>query len=135
MSQQTRLNNLSKTTRRFFQRLQERRWKDAEAAIKNIQRQQTNRSSKLVKGYMNALQGMLIAKRYGHASPTPFILTLDNPSLERLKELRNTFKKQSREKLNAAFDRGFFTTWYEYIEFVMDKASNNEEDKHQVKKP
>jgi hypothetical protein len=112
-------------TRIFFQCLEERRWKDAESSRKKIQNTKINKGAEWMKGYLNAFDGMLISLKKPSTRPTPFILMMEKDSLTRLEELKKTFNQESKRQLNAEFDRGFYSTWSEYIDFLLQKQLEN----------
>lgn len=126
MSRRRMLRELSRAARILFEYLEEKKWKDAEAAMKRIQNCETSRGEERVRGYINALQGMLTGLRERHSSPKPLILTIGNNSQNRLRELEKTFYRQSCKGLNADYDRGFFGAWYEYVKFLIDKSPYDE---------
>ena len=78
-----------------------------------------------MKGYINAFDGMLIALRKTHPRPKPLILTMNNASLFRLKELRKIFDEESQRRLNADFEHGFYGSWSKYVDFLLQKHSHN----------
>jgi hypothetical protein len=112
-----------KLTHGIFQRFTERRWTEATTAIETIPIYETLKGEKWISGYINALQGMLIALRYSQTSLKPFILTMESSSLKTLNALKTRFYGKSHSLLDADFDQGFYHTWYEYVNYVIKQRS------------
>jgi hypothetical protein len=66
------------------------------------------------KGYLTALNGMASALR-SENNQCVLILKM---SAENLNDLKKTFLKNSKDQLFTDFDRGFFSAWVDYLDFV-----------------
>lgn len=67
--------------------------------------------SKWRRGYINALEGMIVAS-VARTGKNAFINQIQ---AERIAKLRKIFLKQSRNVLHDDFDKGFFAAWADYI--------------------
>lgn len=96
---------------RFFQLATRRRFAEAERVLERIklkvQETEWNR------GYFEALNGILLA--YRSNDTYAFLQNLDLNNESELKKYRREFLKQSRNKIHADYDRGFFAAWADYM--------------------
>jgi hypothetical protein len=115
------LKDLVKLSRGIFRCLQERRWTDATTAMETIPMYAPLHGEEWISGYMNALQGMLVALRTSQTTQDPFILTVNTASLKTLNALKTRFYDKFHSRLDADFDQGFYHTWYEYVKFVIEQ--------------
>jgi len=70
-------------------------------------------------GLWMSLSGLLTAKkdRTQHA----FIHKIDANNKTSIKSLKRNFKKETRNKMHGSYDRGFFTGWYLFMDFLQKK--------------
>ena len=118
MPRRQELRAQSKTTRSLFQYMDSRRWKEAEAVVKRMQTYERTGGGQQMRGYVDALRGILMGLREKYSSPELFIQNIRSRSKKRLKEFQKNFYNQSRGTLYTDYDRGFFKAWYEYIKFL-----------------
>lgn len=92
----------------FFNELIERRLTSADRIIGKIKREAV--VGQWQKGYINALEGMILALRSSRNSLT-VINQIDNNDT---KKFARTFSRLYKNKMQAEFDRGFFAAWVDY---------------------
>ena len=110
---------------RFFQLVTRRRFAEAERVLERIklkiQETEWNR------GYFQALNGVLLTlKSNGEYA---FLPNLDLNNENELKKHRREFLKQSRNKIHADYDRGFFSAWADYMRVSIKMRENPEKSK------
>jgi len=110
---------------RFFQLATKRRFAEAERVLERIklkvQETEWNR------GYFQALNGILLTKKSNDAYA--FLQNLDLNNENELKKYRREFLKQSRNKIHADYDRGFFSAWADYMRVSIRMRENPETSK------
>lgn len=100
---------------KFLQLLLKRRFTEAERIL--LQLREKVQITEWNKGYLQALNGMLIAQKTSDDQ----YLFLSNVSLIKKAELRkfqSDFSKYAKSGLNADYDRGFFSAWSEYMRIL-----------------
>jgi hypothetical protein len=99
---------------RFFQLALNRDFAEAERVLDNIKKQMPN--SEWSKGYVMALEGMLIAYKSKN-DKYAFInkVELDEKNVIRLQE---EFTSRAKNLIGSEFDRGYFSAWAELMKFV-----------------
>ena len=107
---------------RFFQLATKRRFAEAERVLERIklkvQETEWNR------GYFQALNGILSTQKSNDAYA--FLQNLDLNNENELKKYRREFLKQSRNKIHADYDRGFFSAWADYMRVSIRMRENPE---------
>lgn len=98
----------------YFQAITKRSIADAERILGDLK--QKSASSEWSKGYMSALDGMLIAAR-SNDDQYSFISKI-NFAPEKIEELKSEFISHSKNKLHDDFDRGFFSAWTDYMRLL-----------------
>jgi len=110
---------------RFFQLATRRRFAEAERVLERIklkvQETEWNR------GYFEALNGILWAQKSN--DDYAFLSNLDLNNEDELKKYRREFLKQSRNKIHADYDRGFFSAWADYMRVSIRMRENPETSK------
>ncbi len=66
------------------------------------------------KGYLTALEGMLVAIKSGDTRYT-LMNRLGAYDRKRIEEARHKFLAESRNQFEGDFDRGFFAAWAEFL--------------------
>ena len=96
---------------RFFQLVTERRFAEAERVLERIKLkiQETDWN----RGYFQALNGILLAQK--SSDEYAFLPKLDINNEEELKKYRREFAQQSKDRIHADYDRGFFSAWADYL--------------------
>ena len=110
---------------RFFQLVTRRRFAEAERVLERIklkiQETEWNR------GYFQALNGILLTQKSN--DEYAFLPNIDLNKEDELKKYRREFLKQSRDKIHADYDRGFFTAWADYMRISIKMRENPEVSK------
>ena len=110
---------------RFFQLVTRRRFAEAERVLERIklkiQETEWNR------GYFQALNGILLTQKSN--DEYAFLPNIDLNNEDELKKYRREFLKQSRNKVHADYDRGFFTAWADYMRISIKMRENPETSK------
>ncbi|MFQ5837020.1 MAG: hypothetical protein ACE5HG_04110, partial [Candidatus Bathyarchaeia archaeon] len=89
-------------------------------------------------GYFQALKGMLLAQR-NNDDRYVFLSNVNFKNQDELQNYRREFLKQSRNKLHADYDRGYFTAWASFmrvlakLEFATDKTKSKSPKKEDAK--
>jgi len=99
---------------RFFQLLITKHFLQAERELERIKKKM--HKTEWNKGYYTALDGMLIASRSNNDGYS-FLSTADLHSLPSLQQYRRHFLNQLKKKFYEDFDRGYFSTWADYMRF------------------
>jgi hypothetical protein len=77
------------------------------------------------KGYYQALIGMLLTSRSSNDGYS-FWSMLDTNSLSILQQYRRHFLSQLKQKYYEDFDRGYFSSWADYLRFLIKTYKNNQ---------
>ena len=96
---------------RFFDFLKKRRFAKAESVL--IQIRQKINETEWNSGYLNALDGVLLANKTNDSYS--FVTNADFSDEKTLKKSRKEFLNQYKNKINSDFDRGFFAAWADYM--------------------
>jgi len=115
-----------KTVHQFFPLLEERKWAAAERFVKYIEKMELD--EKWLKGYTNALTGMIIALRDEASSAQPYILEVRNHDRSKLQETKKFFNRALQKELGISFDMGYFQAWLDYVGHLLQKQ--NVRDNH-----
>jgi len=100
---------------RFFQLITTRQFAEAERVLERIKQKIT--LSERNRGYYQALYGMLLTQRNGD-DRYAFLTSLSTSTKKELHESRREFLRQSEHRLNADYDRGFFSAWADYMRLL-----------------
>jgi hypothetical protein len=101
---------------RFFQLITTRQFAEAERVLERIKQKIT--LSERNRGYYQALFGMLLTQR-NNDDRYAFLTSLDTSVKKQLHESRREFLRQSEHRLNADYDRGFFSAWADYMRILL----------------
>jgi len=92
-----------------------RQFAEAERVLERIKQKIT--LSERNRGYYQALYGMLLTQRNGD-DRYAFLTNLSMSTKKELHESRREFLRQSEHRLNADYDRGFFSAWADYMRLL-----------------
>ena len=106
---------------RFFPLLEERRWTDAQKFLNKVE----GAEDEWIGGYVQALNGMLIALKESHSSPQPYILQMKRYSSQELQNLKESFATLSNKPVNTTFDKGYIQAWLDYASQHQTKAESS----------
>ena len=110
-----------KAAHRFFPLLEERRWADAQRFLNKVE----GAEDEWIEGYVQALNGMLIALKESHSSPQPYILQMKRYSDQELQNLKEGFAALSNKPVNTTFDKGYIQAWINYVSQQQSKAESS----------
>ena len=110
---------------RFFQLVDRRRFAEAERVLERI-RLKTSQTA-WNSGYLHALDGILLTQK--SSDSYAFIKNLNFKDEKELKKFKKEFLKESRNKIHADYDRGFFSAWADYMRISIKTLANTEAPK------
>ena len=96
----------------YLKHILERNLSAAERMLVDIR--QTLKDAVWEQGYLNALEGMLVAERSGDTRYV-YLSRLDLKDSRKIEEARRSFQAEARNPLEGEFDRGFFSAWSEFM--------------------
>ncbi len=108
---------------RFFQLVTERKFAEAERILERIKLKV--QETEWNKGYFQALNGILLAQK-SNDDQYAFLPNLSFNKEEELRKHRREFLKQSKNKIHADYDRGFFSAWTDYMRVSIKIRENPE---------
>jgi hypothetical protein len=118
-----------KTIHQFFPLLKKRKWAKAERFLQQVE--QKGSEDKWIRGYVQALEGMITTLKVDGSFPRPFIYELKSYSRrERLHEVEKEFTELSEKQLNTEYDRGYFRVWTDYTHFLYRMIEMTNADVH-----
>lgn len=101
---------------RFLQHVGERAWTDAEKELDTIRQKSEN--SPWSKGYLKALEGLLLTYRNNDDKYIYLPKVLLNRSEDSVTSLRKEFAEFSANELHGEYDRGFFKALEDYLSLL-----------------
>jgi hypothetical protein len=110
---------------RFFQLVEGRRFAEAERVLERIRLKTSE--TEWNSGYLHALDGMLFAQKSGDSYS--FLNNLNFKDEKELKKIKKEFLKESRNKIHADYDRGFFSAWADYMRISIKALADTEASK------
>ena len=114
-----------KAVYRFFPSLEERRWSYAQKFLNKVE----GAEDEWIEGYVQALNGMLVALKESHSSPEPYILQMKRYSGQKLQNLKKDFATLSNKPVNTTFDKGYIQAWIDYVSQQQSKAKSSDSAK------
>ena len=108
--------SLAKKTRPLvdicFKHILDRNLAAAERVLMDIR--QSVKDSAWEQGYINAMEGILVAQRSGDTRYV-FLSRVDLNDRRTVEEARRYFQVEAKNLLQGEFDRGFFSAWSEFM--------------------
>jgi hypothetical protein len=101
---------------RFFQNVESRAWTDAEKELDSI-RQETENTS-WYKGYVKALEGLLLTFRTNDDKYIYLPKALVNRDEESVNKLRKDFGEFASNEIHGEYDRGYFKALEDYTSLL-----------------
>ena len=105
-----------KTIINFFESVLDRKFSDAERAIKVVEEKRLGNNEFKV-GYLNALEGILLSSRSGDARDFINKAPFDTESMEGYKR---DFGAIVREGVPNPFDVGYFSAWSDFMHYRLN---------------
>lgn len=115
---------------RFFQLVTDRRFAEADRTLQRIKIKTHN--TEWNTGYFTALQGIILAKKSNN-DQYAFLSNMNSNETKELQRHRREFLAQAKSKLQADYDRGFFSAWADYMR-VLVKTLKDAERKNAEKR-
>jgi hypothetical protein len=109
------------STLKFFGNLFSRRFSDAERAIQELSEKKFN-ESQFKKGYIQALEGILVSNRSGDEREFYNKINFDSSEI---KKYKNEFKNFTVNNFHSEFDKGFFSAWYDLMIYQDNSEENS----------
>ncbi len=100
----------------FFREISDRAWTDAEKELDTIR--QKSGPGDWSRGYVKALEGILLSFKSGDDKYIFVPRFLQNSSPESLEGLKAEFAEFSRNEIHGSYDRGFFSALERYLTFT-----------------
>jgi len=101
---------------RFFQLLQSRQFSEAERILERVKERVPK--TEWNKGYYMALRGMMSALK-SKRDTYVWLPKLDLNDEKALRDHRREFMAQSKNRLHADYDRGFFSAWADFMRVLI----------------
>jgi hypothetical protein len=108
---------------RFFQLVTDRRFAEADRTLQRIKIKTHN--TEWNKGYFTALQGIILAKK-SNDDQYAFLSNMNSNETGELQRHQREFLKQAKSKLQADYDRGFFSAWADYMRVLVKTLKDAE---------
>jgi CRISPR/Cas system CSM-associated protein Csm5 (group 7 of RAMP superfamily) len=118
---------------RFFQLVDQRQFAEAERELQRIKLRM--RENEWNRGYYAALLGIMLSTRT-NSDQYLFLPKLNRNDKKILKAYRKEFLTHVNNRLNADYDRGFFSAWADYTRILLKtlpKVSSENQRKTQQK--
>jgi len=109
--------------RGFLQAFLSNRYAEAERAVEALEKR-LRRRGEWGRGYLQALRGMLEAKR---ANDKYAFLPPPEADLKELRKLRREFSSHIKARGHADFDKGYFTAWRDLMSLLMEQKKATQE--------
>jgi len=113
---------------RFFQLVSERKFAEAERVLERIHaRMRSSKRKEFNKGYLDALNGIILSNRSSSGS-YEFFSNLDLNDISALKKHYEDFRKNARSRFHADYDRGYFSALTDFLRVILKTAGQTEEE-------
>ena len=103
----------AESVNRFFQNIEARAWTDAEKELDVIR--QKAQSAPWYKGYVKALEGLLLTYRSNDDKYIYLPKALANRTEESINTLRKEFGEFASNEIHGEYDRGYFKALEDYV--------------------
>jgi hypothetical protein len=101
---------------RFFQNVETRAWTDAEKELGIIREKAEDTA--WFKGYLKALEGLLLTYRSNDDKYIYLPKVLSNPLEESINQLRKNFGEFATNEIHGEYDRGYFKALEDYVNLL-----------------
>ena len=101
------------TVNRFFQNVETRAWTDAEKELDAVRQKAQNTA--WYKGYVKALEGLLLTYRSNDDKYIYLPRALANRSEDNIKQLQKEFGEFASNEIHGEYDRGYFKALADYV--------------------
>lgn len=103
----------------FFDNLLDRKFTDAERELENIKTKKFP-DEEYQKGYINALEGLLLSVRSGDDRDFYNRLQMNGNKVE---DYVHNFKEFRKLPIRTPFDQGYFSAWTDIVQYKINKDS------------
>ena len=108
---------------RFFQNVETRAWTDAEKELDAIR--QKSESTYWHKGYVKALEGLLLTYKNNDDKYIYLPRALANRTEESVNQLRKEFGEFASNEIHGEYDRGYFKALEDYVSVLSTARSEH----------
>jgi len=113
---------------RFFQLVSERKFAEAERVLERIRaRMKNSRKEEFNKGYLDALNGIILSIRSSSGS-YEFFSNLDLTDVQSLKKHYRDFRRNARSRFQADYDIGYFSALADFLRVIIKTVNKTEGD-------
>ena len=110
---------------RLFQLVSERKFAEAERTLERITaRMEKSGEKQFNKGYLRALDGIILTSRSG-SETDEFFGCLDLNDIGALKRYHKDFLQNAKSRFHADYDRGYFSALADYMRVVLKTARSS----------
>jgi ATP/maltotriose-dependent transcriptional regulator MalT len=110
---------------RLFQLVSERKFAEAERTLERITaRMEKSDEKEFNKGYLRALDGIILTSRSG-SETDEFFGNLDLNDVGALKRYHKDFLQNAKSRFHADYDRGYFSALADYMRVVLKTARSS----------
>jgi len=110
---------------RLFQLVSERKFAEAERTLERITaRMEKSDEKEFNKGYLRALDGIILTSRSG-SETDEFFGNLDLNDIGALKRYHKDFLQNAKSRFHADYDRGYFSALADYMRVVLKTARSS----------
>lgn len=118
------------SVRRFFASVESRSWTDAEKELDGIR--QDSQNTPWAKGYVKALEGLLLTYRNDDDKYIFLPKALANNFEETVKSLEKEFGEFAINELHGDYDRGYFRALEDYLGAISTKSDQTRLDSQNI---
>jgi len=112
---------------RFFQLVSERKFAEAERVLERIHaRMKNSRKKEFNRGYLDALNGIILSHRSSSGS-YEFFSNLDLNDVSALRKHYEDFKRNANSRFQADYDRGYFSALTDFLRVILKTMGENGE--------
>lgn len=105
------------TVNRFFQNIETRAWTDAEKELDTVRQKAQNTA--WYKGYVKALEGLLLTYRSNDDKYIYLPRALANRTEDNIKQLQKEFGEFASNEIHGEYDRGYFRALTDYVTLLI----------------
>jgi ATP/maltotriose-dependent transcriptional regulator MalT len=110
---------------RLFQLVSERRFAEAERTLERITaKMEKSRKRDFNRGYLNALDGILLTSR-SSSETYEFFGNLDLNDVDALERYYKDFLANTKGRFHADYDRGYFSALADYMRVILRTAEGD----------
>jgi hypothetical protein len=112
----------TESVKRFFASVEARAWTDAEKELDSVR--QDSQNTAWTKGYVKALEGLLLTYRNDDDKYIFLPKALSNGSEETVKSMKKEFNEFASNELHGEYDRGYFRALEDFLSATTAEKSS-----------